>query len=105
MFIVQLNILFVMLKKRDLPFGFGGYNPSVVPLLSEDSEGKRVVLSLSPRSYFERCPVDHTEFSLSEELAAGVPLQQLSPTGLLNTAPEMSEEQILETLQKQNTQE
>lgn len=91
-----------MLKKRVLPFGFGGHNPSIVPLLSEDSEGKRVLVNLTPRSYFERCPIDHTEFSLSEELAAGVPLQQLSPSGLLNPAPEMSDEQILDTLEKQN---
>lgn len=85
-----------------MPCGFGGFNPSVVPLLSEDSEGKREVVLLSPRSYFERCPIDYTEFSLSEELAAGVPLQQLSPSSLIQPAPEMSDEQILETLEKQN---
>lgn len=91
-----------MLKKRYLPFGFGGHNPSVVPLLSEDSEGKRELVCLTPKSYFERCPIDHTEFSLSDELAAGVPLQQLSPSGLLNPAPDMSDEQILESLERQS---
>lgn len=94
-----------MLKKRVLSCGFGGYNPSTVPLLSEDLEGKRIIVNLSPQSYFEKCPIDHTEFSLSEELAAGVPLQQLSPANLIQNAPEMSDEQILETLEQQQTQE
>ena len=94
-----------MLKKRILSCGFGGFNPSNVPLLSEDAEGKRVVIHLSPQSYFEKCPIDHTEFSLSEELAAGVPLQQLSPSNLIQNAPELSEEQILQTLEQQQTQE
>ena len=105
LFIVPLNNYFVMLKKRFLPCGFGGFNPSSVPLLSEDSEGKRVIIHLTPQSYFEKCPIDHTEFSLSEELAAGVPLQQLSPSNLIQSAPEMSEEQILENLESQQTQE
>ena len=91
-----------MLKKRVLPCGFGGFNPSIVPLLSEDSEGKREVIHLTPRSYFERCPIDYSEFSLTEELAAGVPLQQLSPSSLIQPAPEMSEEQILESLENLN---
>ena len=94
-----------MLKKRVLPFGFGGYNPSNVPFLSEDSEGKRVVIRLTPQSYFDKCPIDFTEFSLSDELASGVPLQQLSPSGLLQNAPEMSDEQILQTLYAQESQE
>lgn len=94
-----------MLKKRILPYGFGGFNPSNVPLLSEDSEGNRVVINLTPQSYFSKCPIDHTEFSLSDELAAGVPLQQLSPANLIQNAPEMSDEQILQTLEQQQTQE
>ena len=94
-----------MLKKRILPCGFGGLNPSNVPLLSEDSEGKRVVIHLTPQSYFEKFPIDHTEFSLSEELAAGVPLQQLSPANLIQNAPDMSDEQILQTLEQHETQE
>lgn len=94
-----------MLKKRILNCGFGGFNPSSVPLLSEDSEGKRIIVNLTPQSYFKKCPIDHTEFSLSEELAAGVPLQPLSPVNLLQNPPEMSDEQILETLESLEKQE
>lgn len=94
-----------MLKKRVLSCGFGGFNPSVVPLLSQDSDGKRVIVHLSPQSYFEKCPIDFTEFSLSDELAAGIPLQQLPASNLLQGAPEMSEEQILENLEAQESQE
>ena len=94
-----------MLKKRVLPCGIGGFNPSNVPLLSADSEGKRIIVNLSPQSYFEKCPIDHTDFSLSDELAAGVPLQQLSPVNLIQNAPDMSDEQILQTLESQESQE
>lgn len=89
-----------MFKKRSLPSGFGGFNPSLVTFVKSDSSGTRNVVSSSVKDFRMFNPIDTVDYTLSEELRAGVPLKEVSSL-VLNEFPDMSQEQILETLQQQ----
>lgn len=90
-----------MFKRRKKTFDLGGFNPPRVPFCRTSDDGLRQNVMLSPSEYRQVNPIDFTDFSLSEELAAGVDIRQLPTSSILDTSPEMSDEQILETLEAQ----
>lgn len=94
-----------MFKKRKKVFDLGGFNPSRVPYCRTSDDGLRQNVLLSPDEYRQVNPIDYTDFSLSEELAAGVDIRQLPTSSILDASPEMSDEQILETLEAHDASE
>lgn len=91
-----------MFKKRKNASGvLGGYNPSKVPFCRSSEDGSRNLVKISPDEYRQLNPIDFVDFSLTEELQAGVNIKELPTSNLLNPSPEMSDEQILEALESQ----
>ncbi|AYQ58221.1 putative VP5 [Microviridae sp.] len=92
-----------MFKKRKKTFDLGGFNPPRVPYCRTSDDGVRTNVMLSPDEYRQVNPVDFTDFSLTEEMAAGVDIRQLPTSSILDASPNMSDEQILETLEAHKT--
>lgn len=92
-----------MFKKRKINvLGMsGGYNPLTILYCREDDDGVRSLVKLSPDEYRQLNPIDFVDFSLSEELQAGVDIRQLPTSNILDPNPDMSQEQILEALEAQ----
>lgn len=85
-------------KKRTIShFSFGSFVPDV----QTDSNGMRTVISLSPSEFAEKHPPVMEEYSLTEELQSGVPLQEI-PCGhiLDDNSPNMplDDEEVLNVL-------
>lgn len=94
-----------MFKKRKLNLDvLGGFNPFKVLFCRSSEDGKRQLLNLSPDEFRQLNPIDFTDFSLTEEMAAGVNLRELPASNVLNASPDMSDEQILEALEAQNVE-
>lgn len=92
-------------KKRQIThFSFG----CSVPDVQTDSNGMRTVLNLSPSEFAEKHPPVMEEYTLTEELQSGVPIQEI-PCGhiLDDDSPNMpgDDEEILSALTSEATQE
>lgn len=90
-----------MFKKRKQKIFVGGYNPPRVECLKTDDSGTREVAKVSQTEFRQLNPIDFTDFSLSEEMQAGVDIRQLPTSNILDANPDMSQEQILEALESQ----
>ena len=88
-------------RKRNVMEFCGGYNPPNIPLCKESEDGLRQNVRVSPDEFRQLNPIDFTDFSLTEELQAGVNIKELPTSSILDVNPEMSDEQILEKLVSQ----
>lgn len=91
-------------KKRTIShFSFG----CSVPDIQTDSNGFRSVLSLSPSEYAEKHPPVMEEYTLTEELQSGVPLQEIPCANLLDdNSPNMpdDDDDVLNSLTSKTTE-
>lgn len=70
---------------------------------------KEVVVDVTPDQYFERNPIPHDDFTLAQELAAGVSVKEISTAGMLDSPDnldydvnDVAEDKILSALEKDN---
>lgn len=68
---------------------------------------KEVVVSVNESEFFERYPIPHSEFTLAQELAAGVSVKDVGTSGLLDSSDnldydinDVAEEKVLNALEK-----
>lgn len=92
-------------RKENVLDRCGGYNPPNIPICKEFDDGMRQNCRVSPQEYRQLNPIDFVDFSLTEEMQAGVDIRQLPTSNMLDVNPEMSDEQILEKLQAQQEPE
>lgn len=83
----------------------GGYNPLNVQVCREDDDGVRSLVNVSPEEFRQLNPIDFVDFSLTEEIKAGVNIRELPTTSMLDVNPEMSDSEILEKLVAQENKE
>lgn len=70
---------------------------------------KEVLVSVNESEFFERHPICHDEFTLAQELAAGVSVKDAPTSGLLDSPDNLdyeendfAEEKLLEALTKED---
>lgn len=66
---------------------------------------KEVVVSVTPEEFFDKNPIPQDDFTLAQELAAGVPLKDVSTSSLLDSNDNLdydvndtAEERVLDAL-------
>lgn len=77
-----------------------------IPDVKTSPDGVREVVSVSPDDYFIEHPISHEEFTLTQEISAGVPLKEINCSSLLDSNEEFSgdtENETLETLNINNS--
>lgn len=90
-------------KKRQNKVFYSG-NCSI-PDVKTSPDGVREVVNVSPDDYFIVHPISHEEFTLSQEISAGVPLKEINCSSLLDSTEEFSgdiESETLDTLNVNN---
>lgn len=68
---------------------------------------KEIVVSVTENEFFEKNPISHHEFTLAQELAAGVSVKDVSTSGLLDSQDnldydvnDVAEQKLLDALEK-----
>lgn len=92
-------------KRKQTENVLGGFNPLGIPYCRSSEDGERQLVTLTPDEFRQLNPVDYVDFSLSEEMRAGVDIRQLPTSGLLGDNPNMTDEEILQHLESQENKE
>lgn len=87
-------------KKRKNSVVYSG-NCSI-PDVKTSPDGVREVVLVSPDDYFVEHPISHEEFTLTQEISAGVPLKEINCSSLLDSTEEFSGDTEIETLDTLN---
>lgn len=79
-------------------------SPSVVDV-SENEDGRRSLVSMSVDDYFQKNPISMEEYSLTEELKAGVSLKEIPCGNLISSSDpidhHIDESKVLEQVKKE----
>lgn len=114
--IVKLIIVVTMVFRKR-PRDFVPHVSSVPISVLQSCEEKRgdqivkkeVVVDVTPEQYFERHPISHDDYTLAQELSAGVSVKDVSTAGMLDSSDnldydinDVAEEQIISALEKED---
>lgn len=73
---------------------------------------KEVVVTVTPQEFFEKYPIPFDDFTISQELQAGVPLKDVSSSSLLDSKDnldydvnDIAEERVFEALTQSDNKE
>lgn len=84
-------------KKRKSKVTYSG-NCSI-PDVKTSPDGVREIVNVSPDDYFIEHPISHEEFTLTQEISAGVPLKEINCSSLLDSNEELSGDAEIETFE------
>lgn len=80
---------------------------SVEEMRGQQVVKKELVVEVTPKEFFELHPISHDDFTLAQELSAGVSVKDVGTSSLLDSSDnldydinEVAEEKVLEALEK-----
>lgn len=83
----------------------------IVDVIGDNDDSPRTMISSTPDEYLKKHPIEMQEYSLTQQLQAGVPLKEINCSHLLDSKDnldysqsETAEQTILDELQKEANQ-